>query len=420
MASTVSANLILKESNQKVYPNTTANNVALASGKSLEEFASTTEDFVQDQEALNSEISEWKDDTEAWKSTHTHTTSQISNISSYVPEKATKVSNDLVITFNGGTVENDTKYTFNGSRKVTLDITPDKVGSAAYFHEHEASDITDLEERIAEQVQTVTPSKHTHTISDVTDLSDTLTSMELDGYYDSTVPTTVTLGGIEAGYTPAGGRIRLKDLLYNLLHPYVAPKVTASASPSNGGTVEWNTTQTISQVTVNCTMGSNPFTKIEVYQGSSLLKSVTTVNSGANYVSLTDVTITKDSTYKYLTVRLYDSSGKYVSANTGTFSFVYPYYYGVSSDIPTADTVSSMTKKIAAKGNQTISYTMTQQRAVFACYKGNGALSTILDANGFDSTGTFTRIELTIGTLTYYVYYNNPSTNTNFNFTFKY
>lgn len=419
MANKISANLIIKETKEQVYPNTIAENVVTTDGQTVEDFALQTKDFVEKQESINDEMNTWKEETDAWKPTHQHTTSQITDLGSYVPSTATKVSNDMVISFNGGDVENDTRYTYNGSRRVSLDITPDKVGAAAYEHQHVASDITGLDDKISELIQTVNPNKHTHEISDITDLQSTLNTINAGNIYDSKVPTTVALGGIPVGYTPPDVGISVKDLLYNLLHPYVAPKVSASMSPKNGGTVEWNTTQTITQVSVNCTMGSNPLTKIEIYGGSSLLTSVESVNSGYNSIPVS-VEITKDTAYKYLTVRLYDSSGKYVSANTGSFSFVYPYYYGVSADIPTAEQVAGMTKKVAAKGNQTISYTMSQQRAVFACYKNNGALSSILDANGFDSTGTFTRIEVEIDSLPYYVYYNNPSTNSNFNFTFRY
>ena len=190
-------------------------------------------------------------------------------------------------------------------------------------------------------------------------------------------------------------------------------------SPTNGSTVEWNTTQHVSSAIVTVTQGSNPLTKIEVYNGSNLLTTSETVSPGANTISL-DLDITIESAAKNITVRLYDDTSKYVSATSGSFTFVYPYYYGVSADIPNADSVAAMTKKIAGKGNQTISYTMTQQRAVFACYKGNGVISQILDTNGFDATGTFTRIEGQIDGLDYYIYYNSPSTNTAFNFTFKY
>lgn len=419
----ISANLIKRTGEEIIYPNTVAENVSIGNDKTLNTFVSEMNAFKSSQDTLNTENVSWKTQTDQWKTSHTHTMSQITDLDlgDLTVGSADKVGHPITVKFNGGTTENDDQFTFDGARNVTIDITADSVGAASYDHTHQASDITGLEEEIEAKIQTSNPGSHRHAMTDIDGLAAEFSRVEGETYYTTSVPTTVALGGLPSGYVPPSGSISLSDLVYTLLHPYVSPSVTVSMSPSNGGTVEWNTTQSITGCAVNCTMGSNALTKIEVYNGSSLIHTEETPSSGYNYITFDNpLEITKDSTSRNITVRLYDDTDAYVSATSGTYNFVYPYYYGTTFDVPTATDIQYFTKKIVGKGNQAIVYNMSQTRAVFCCYKNNGAISTILDTNGFDATGTFTRIEMQIDGVDYYVYYNEPSTNSNFTFTFKY
>lgn len=420
--SAILANLRIRESNGLVYPNTVSDNVSLPDGSKLTEHVNEVKAFEEAQSAKNKEIESWESETDDWKGSHTHSMSQITDLdlSDATVGVAKKVSNALKITINGGTTENDTQFTFDGSRAVTMDLTPDKIGAAAWDHTHPATDITGIEDMVESKIQTVTPSSHTHNISDITGLNDRLNAILDEDYYRSDIPSTTAVGGIPKGWLPPSGQIKVTELLNSMLHPYVSPSVSASILPTNGGTVKYSESIEVTQVRVNATKGSNTLTKIEVYSGSTLVGSLESSIGTSNVVPVTMDPITVNSQNKNLSVRLYDDSGKYVSANTGSFSFVYPYYYGISTDIPTVDTMGSLTELVKAKGNQKLTFTMNQQRAVFACYKGYGAIKTILDPNGFDSTNTFTRIEVTYNDLPYYLYYNSPSTNTNFAFTFNY
>lgn len=419
----ISANLIKRTGEEIIYPNTVAENVSIGNNKTLNTFVSEMNTFKSSQDTLNTENGSWQTQTDQWKTSHTHTMSQITDLDlgNLTAGSADKVGHPITVKFNGGTTENDDQFTFDGSRNVTIDITTDSVGAAPYDHTHQASDITGLEEEIETKIQTISPGSHRHAMTDIDGLAAEFSRVEGETYYTTNVPTTVTLGGLPSGYVPPSGSISLSDLVYTLLHPYVSPRVTVSMSPSNGGTVEWNTTQSITGCAVNCTMGSNTLTKIEVYNGSSLIHTEETPSSGYNYITFDNpLEITKDSASRNLTVRLYDDTDAYVSATSGTYNFVYSYYYGTTFNVPTTNDIQYFTKKIVGKGNQAIVYNMSQTRAVFCCYKNNGAISTILDTNGFDATGTFTRIEMQIDGVDYYVYYNEPSTNSNFTFTFKY
>lgn len=242
-----------------------------------------------------------------------------------------------------------------------------------------------------------------------------------DTLYKNQVPSTVALGGIPKGYVPPASGVEAIDMIDKLLHAYVAPVVTASASPKNGGTFEAGTSQSVTAVTVNITMGSAEIKKIEVFDGSTSIGSLASgIVAGANTVTLTNPLAV--SSNKQLSVTVTDNEDKTVTAKTGSFTFVSPYYYGaIAADAtPTAALVKAATKLVQAKGNRTLAYTCDNQKMLFAYPKSYGALKKILDANSFDVTGTFTRAEVTVDGVAYYAYTNDASTVSAFNMTFNY
>ena len=56
--------------------------------------------------------------------------------------------------------------------------------------------------------------------------------------YKNQTASTVAVGGIPKGYVPPTSGINAAELLDKMLHAYVAPTVSASAKPANGGTFE--------------------------------------------------------------------------------------------------------------------------------------------------------------------------------------
>ena len=210
-------------------------------------------------------------------------------------------------------------------------------------------------------------------------------------------------------------------MINKMLHAYVAPTVTASMVPKNGGTVEIGTTEQVTAVTVNITLGSASITKIEVLDGSEVIGTLTEgIKGGANTVTLTKpLTVT---TNKQLSVKVTDSDSKAVTAKTGAFNFVSPYYYGsiAAGATATEEIIKAATKSVTAKGNKTFTYTCNNQRMLFAYPKSYGNLGKILDANSFDVTGTFVKSEVTVDGVAYYAYVNDPSTVASFKMTFNY
>lgn len=241
-----------------------------------------------------------------------------------------------------------------------------------------------------------------------------------DTKYKAQTPSTVAVGGVPKGYVPPTSGVEAIEMINKMLHAYVAPTVSAAMSPTNGGVVEVGTTQTVSAVTVNIAKGSADITKIEVFDGSTSIGSLTSgIKEGANTITLASaLSVTAN---KQLSVTVTDADNKTVTAKTGTFTFVNPYYYGViaAGTAPTEALIKAATKSVQAKGNKSFTFTCNNQRMMYAYPKSYGALSKILDANSFDVTGTFARSEVTVNGVAYYVYVNDASTVTNFKMTFN-
>lgn len=105
---------------------------------------------------------------------------------------------------------------------------------------------------------------------------------------------------------------------------------------------------------------------------------------------------------------------------TKTLQFIQPYYYGASNSSTISD-FTGLTESVTAKGQKTFNYTTANQYMVFAYDSAYGNLKTILDGNGFDVTGGWTKNTVTVNGFSYFVYIaNSPTTDTNAPFTFKY
>ena len=107
-------------------------------------------------------------------------------------------------------------------------------------------------------------------------------------------------------------------------------------------------------------------------------------------------------------------------SSSKTLNFIQPYYYGKSASSTISD-FTGLTADVSAKGNKTYNYTTNNEYMIIAYDSSYGNLNTILDGNGFDVTGGWTKSTLTVGGFSYFVYIaNSPTTDTNAPFTFKY
>ena len=251
-----------------------------------------------------------------------------------------------------------------------------------------------------------------------------------DLLYSNATPVVAAHGGIAAGET--FDEVPVTDMLTKILYPWVAPVVTAAVvTPSNGGVFEKGNTQTVTAVNVTVTKKSANITKVELYNGSTVIGTksgddLSAVNSGstAQTLAFTGLNISVSANQSF-TAKVTDADGKVTSANTGTFSFVYPYYYGVIDSGATADAaaVKALTKVVQAKGTKALNFTASDQRMVFAVPAANDAIKTITDPNGFNVTDTFTESTVSITGLdgtaqSYYVYTSDATTVSAFKMTF--
>ena len=247
--------------------------------------------------------------------------------------------------------------------------------------------------------------------------------------YTNTTPIVSAHGGVAVGDT--FDNVPISKVLDKILYPYVAPVVSASAAPANGGTYEIGVGTTVTSVTANVTKKARSITKVEVFGSDSATALATKTDAVANGGSFT-LTFSKElkaaaANGTRFTVKVTDSDKKVTSANTGTFSLVYPFYQGVIAAGATADaaTVKALTKKIETKGNKKWAYTATNQKMVFAYPASYGNLTKIFDANNFDVTGTFTKSTVNIAcadgtSVPYNVYVNSASTVSGFNMDFRF
>ena len=232
---------------------------------------------------------------------------------------------------------------------------------------------------------------------------------------------TVAVGGFKKGDKPQD--MTFKEFADQLLHPYVATSgVGLTLSPTNGGTFEMGSTQSVTGATVRWTAGSQQATKAEVLVGGSPVGE-SIVSSGSSIaVSVTD-SVTANKTF---TARVTDPTAAYTGGSV-SFNFVYPFYWGVlaSGTELNSDNIKGLTKSITAKGQKNVSYTTSGvQQAVFAYPASYGDLTSIMDQNNFENKDTFKKSVVQVTGLdgtaqNYNVYVSNVNVQ-GFSYTFKF
>lgn len=253
-------------------------------------------------------------------------------------------------------------------------------------------------------------------------------NLKANNLFKADMNTVSALGGIPAGTNL--NDLTIQEVLTKLLFPYIAPSVSASLTYSpNASIYEYGRIVSVTNINVSVAKKSESIQSIKFYQNNNLINIISTNCSNGGTFSYTlepSVSITSNTSNSYFKVIVNDDTTN-VTANTNSFTFVYPYYYGVINNDAeiNENLIKSLTKQVVAKGNKTYSYSPNFQKMVIAYPKSYGVLKSILDPNGFEQMASFTLTELNIigldGTSQpYYVYSNGASTNTNFNMTFKY
>lgn len=267
-----------------------------------------------------------------------------------------------------------------------------------------------------------------------------------DGSYSTDIPLPQAIGGFKAGDKP---NYSYHDMWDILLHPYVKPTVSISASPT-GGTREYTNDIATVTLTATVTQKSRDVEKVEFMLSgvSSPIGTVSTSSSSSTDPTTGYKTLTYKFTYnteiasltsngstssRTITAKVYDTDYEtegIVTSGGITYTFVSPMYVGSvdgSTNTMTDALVRGMTKKTQGKGNIANTYTVSSSKFAFAYPKVYGSLVSILDTNGFEILPDFDIQEVNVTqydgstTVPYYVYlFRNTVSLDSFKVTYKF
>lgn len=201
------------------------------------------------------------------------------------------------------------------------------------------------------------------------------------GLLKQAIKTNVECGGIPSGTNLTEGT-SFEEIFNKLLVKYINPSVSLKLSVGSLR-AKWSTLNSLT-LTTSGSKGTSDIADIKLYDGNTLIETQSTFGA---YSYTPDTGISSNTTFKAV---VSDSQGK-TSQSTSSVSFVIPYYYGVSNNGSLADP-STLTEDISSKGNKTYKFTASEQYFYLAYDYSYGSLTSILDANGFENLGNFTKV----------------------------
>ena len=247
---------------------------------------------------------------------------------------------------------------------------------------------------------------------------------------DWTEPTTEAVGGIEVGYVPPVDGISVKEFLYNMTHPFVYPTISMQLETADG-VFEKNTSKTLSKIVLTSTDGTkvafeenNPSIFVAGVQLTDPTDKVTISVDKKTYTRELASPIVMNGTVDKKVVAKVELNGKEISTEK-SYEFIYPFYAASLTGNIVSEYNNTLfvdgNKILTKKSNQVVSYTHANKVMAFAYPSEYGALSKIVDQNGFDITGTFSATTFMYGSVSFRVYCTTtPNTLSGFNVTFKF
>lgn len=219
--------------------------------------------------------------------------------------------------------------------------------------------------------------------------------------FDRTDLTAVTVGGLNSGSSVKNKTT--KEVLESILFPYQKPAVSFSISP-NTTIYESGTTVSSIKFTISATKKSDIIQSIKVYDGSTLLTTITSgVANGGTFTYIYSCNITSNTTLK---VEVSDGTST-VSA-TKNITFANKSYYGFVADGTIVnETVIKALQNNILKTSKALNYTginCTDSKIVYAYPQNQGLLSSILDGSGFDYIDSYDCTNTTVDGVNYNVY----------------
>ena len=211
---------------------------------------------------------------------------------------------------------------------------------------------------------------------------------------------------------------------------YQAPAVVLSASGS--GTVrEKGQAVTSSSLVASVTKRSDNINRITFYLNGVAIPGAdfnppSVIGSGSTAFNWTG-SFSDNSTFRVDVTDNGESGGPSTVSSSAPFTFVYPYFHGAGAPGLSASAVSGLTKSvITSNANLNRVFTTANGQVYYFAYPASyGALTAILDENGFETIGDWTlRTQNITGldgvAVSYRIYeFNNPVVAGSTNYTFK-
>lgn len=190
-------------------------------------------------------------------------------------------------------------------------------------------------------------------------------------------------------FTEFAERILRKDINPTLNVSFSGSGIKEVGTAINGTTIAASIGNE-NQVTV-------PIKEIKFYKGNTLLETKPYIK-GSTYTYVYSEPITTNTSFKVELI--YNGNSKI--EKTGSFTFVYTSYYGVTQLSSLTDTtanslISSFTKNVVDKKGLTWNnITLNDERFCYMYPKSFGTLASIKDGNNFEQLQSYTRYEVNI------------------------
>jgi len=268
----------------------------------------------------------------------------------------------------------------------------------------------------------------------ITTSSVTITSGDGIKFGDGTIQTTAGGGGGggSSAYVRSGYSSRFSeaftlttssdalDAIFDFT--YTAPGVTLATLPT-GYTLEIGSNTTNINLSAYTVKRSSDITSVVFRKNGVNLKSIVSpISAGGTEVYTDTNTVSVTTAY---TAVVGDGTSS-TTSNSVTFTFVYPFYYGVGAENLTPAQVQSLTKLIQTQQNTAFTSSPSSEVYYFAYPQAYGSLSSIIDDNGFETIGGYTQRSVTMTMLdttsqNYYIYeFNTPTTQTSFQNSYRF
>lgn len=256
--------------------------------------------------------------------------------------------------------------------------------------------------------------------------------VDADVRYTNAMPMPEKVGGYPIGTVFED--VSHKALMDGLLYPYQEPSFNSFLMVSQSTVLECGVT--VLGASRQFTWGAvnpdnvkpNSISLLDVTAGVTLASDL--ANSGSAIVSFSNVVKTvTNSTHQWRITAL--NTRDVLLLRNYTMTWRDPFYYGVGAPGLTVSEVQQLTKEVVSKSNKDYIFSPSSQVYYFAYPASYGELTSILDTNGFEIIGDFTKRAETFTLngayfkntvpVSYLVYeFNNLTTQNDFNITFKF